>query len=87
MALWAISDFHLSFGVDKPMNIFGENWDGYEEKMVGGSSERGDACDRVSSGRDGTDAPGFVCGDRSRCSFIGFVCRTDRAGKRRGSGR
>lgn len=33
MALWAISDFHLSFGVDKPMNIFGENWDGYEQKL------------------------------------------------------
>ena len=33
MAIWAISDFHLSFGVDKPMNIFGENWDGYEEKL------------------------------------------------------
>jgi len=33
MAIWAISDFHLSFGVNKPMNIFGENWDGYEEKI------------------------------------------------------
>ena len=33
MAIWAISDFHLSFGVNKPMNIFGENWDGYEEKL------------------------------------------------------
>ncbi|MBP3284116.1 MAG: metallophosphoesterase [Clostridia bacterium] len=34
MAIWAISDFHLSFGVkDKPMNVFGENWNGYEEKL------------------------------------------------------
>lgn len=33
MAIWAISDFHLSFGVDKPMNVFGENWDGYEDKL------------------------------------------------------
>ena len=33
MAIWAISDFHLSFGADKPMNVFGENWDGYEEKI------------------------------------------------------
>lgn len=34
MALWAISDFHLSFGVkDKPMNVFGDNWNGYEEKI------------------------------------------------------
>lgn len=33
MAIWAISDFHLSFGVNKPMNVFGKNWDGYEEKL------------------------------------------------------
>jgi len=33
MAIWAISDFHLSFGVNKPMNIFGENWDSYEAKI------------------------------------------------------
>ena len=34
MAIWAISDFHLSFGVkNKPMNVFGENWNGYEEKI------------------------------------------------------
>jgi len=34
MAIWAISDLHLSFGVkDKPMNVFGQNWDGYEEKV------------------------------------------------------
>lgn len=34
MALWAISDLHLSFGVkDKPMNIFGESWTNYEEKI------------------------------------------------------
>ncbi|WBW98769.1 metallophosphoesterase [Oceanirhabdus sp. W0125-5] len=26
MALYAISDLHLSFGVDKPMGIFGEKW-------------------------------------------------------------
>lgn len=34
MAIWAISDFHLSFGVkDKPMDVFGQNWTGYEEKL------------------------------------------------------
>ncbi len=34
MALWAISDLHLSFGVkDKPMNVFGESWTNYEEKI------------------------------------------------------
>ncbi|MBR1884670.1 MAG: metallophosphoesterase [Clostridia bacterium] len=33
MALYGISDLHLSFGVDKPMNIFGKVWDNYEEKV------------------------------------------------------
>ncbi len=33
MAIFAISDLHLSFGVDKPMNIFGKLWDNYEEKI------------------------------------------------------
>lgn len=31
MAIYAISDLHLSFGVNKPMNIFGKVWDNYEE--------------------------------------------------------
>jgi len=31
MSIYAISDLHLSFGVDKPMNIFGNNWDNYEQ--------------------------------------------------------
>ncbi|MDO4283426.1 MAG: metallophosphoesterase [Clostridia bacterium] len=33
MAVYAISDLHLSFGTNKPMNIFGEIWNGYEEKI------------------------------------------------------
>lgn len=33
MALFAISDLHLSFGTDKPMNIFGSKWEGYTEKL------------------------------------------------------
>ena len=33
MAIFAISDLHLSFGVDKPMNVFGKIWDNYEEKI------------------------------------------------------
>lgn len=33
MAIFAISDLHLSFGVDKPMNIFGDVWDNYEETI------------------------------------------------------
>ncbi len=33
MAIYAISDLHLSFGVNKPMNIFGNVWDNYEETI------------------------------------------------------
>ena len=33
MSLFAIGDLHLSFGVNKPMNIFGENWDNHFEKI------------------------------------------------------
>ena len=33
MSIWTIADLHLSFCVDKPMNIFGENWDNYEDKV------------------------------------------------------
>lgn len=34
MALYAIGDFHLSFGTNKPMNIFGGAWDRHDEKIV-----------------------------------------------------
>lgn len=34
MAVYAISDLHLSFGVDKPMNVFGEKWDDYEKRIA-----------------------------------------------------
>lgn len=33
MSIYAISDLHLSFGTDKPMNIFGKIWNNYEEKI------------------------------------------------------
>lgn len=33
MATFVISDLHLSFGVNKPMDIFGERWNNYEEKI------------------------------------------------------
>ena len=33
MRLFAISDLHLSLGVDKPMDIFGPQWVGHEAKM------------------------------------------------------
>ena len=34
MAIWALADLHLSFGVpDKAMDVFGEQWVGYTEKV------------------------------------------------------
>lgn len=33
MALYAISDLHLAFNVDKPMDIFGDRWLNHDEKI------------------------------------------------------
>ena len=33
MSIYAIADLHLSFGTNKPMKIFGEIWEKYEEKV------------------------------------------------------
>lgn len=33
MSIYAISDLHLSFNTDKPMNIFGDNWKNHEKKI------------------------------------------------------
>ena len=33
MAIYTISDLHLSLGMDKPMDIFGEIWEKHEEKI------------------------------------------------------
>lgn len=33
MALYAIGDLHLSFGTDKPMDVFGGAWFGYVDKL------------------------------------------------------
>jgi len=32
--IFAISDLHLSFQTDKPMDVFGSNWAGYEQKIM-----------------------------------------------------
>ena len=34
MKIWAISDLHLSFACDKPMDIFGGAWENYTEKIA-----------------------------------------------------
>ncbi len=33
MAIYVIADLHLSFGENKPMSIFGENWEGHAKKI------------------------------------------------------
>lgn len=33
MTIWAISDLHLSFGTDKPMDVFGSSWEGHAQKI------------------------------------------------------
>ncbi len=33
MAIYTIADLHLSFGENKPMDIFGGNWEGHSEKI------------------------------------------------------
>lgn len=34
MALYAIADLHLPLGVDKPMDIFGDQWKNYVERLA-----------------------------------------------------
>ena len=38
MALYVIGDLHLSFGCDKPMDVFGGRWENYTEKLLSGFS-------------------------------------------------
>ena len=33
MAIYAVADLHLSFSTNKPMNIFGSNWENHENKI------------------------------------------------------
>lgn len=33
MSIYAISDLHLSLGTDKPMDVFGDKWKNYTEKL------------------------------------------------------
>lgn len=34
MKIWGISDLHLSFSTDKPMDIFGDHWQSHHEQMA-----------------------------------------------------
>ena len=40
MALFAIADLHFAFSVDKPMDIFGENWKNHSEKIIASWKEQ-----------------------------------------------
>ena len=33
MAIYALADLHLSFGTDKPMDVFGPKWENYTQKI------------------------------------------------------
>jgi len=59
MNIYALSDLHLSFGTDKPMNVFGRNWDNYEEKMRANWNKLVKDDDYV-----------LVCGDISWATYI-----------------
>lgn len=47
MALFGISDLHLSYGVDKPMSIFGKVWIDYEKKLIKNWNEQVSSSDSV----------------------------------------
>ena len=34
MSLYAIGDLHFSTAVNKPMDVFGDNWDNHQEKII-----------------------------------------------------
>lgn len=42
MSLYAIGDLHLSLASDKPMDVFGGDWENYVEKIQEGFSSLGD---------------------------------------------
>lgn len=54
MRVFAIGDLHLSFQVDKPMNVFGESWANYEQRIM----DDWNAC-------VGDDDIGIIAGDIS----------------------
>lgn len=53
MALYAIGDFHLALGMDKPMDVFGEKWANHDQKLKAAFAE---LCD---------DDVTVLCGDLS----------------------
>jgi len=67
MKVWAISDLHLSISTPKPMNIFGQVWDNYEEEI------KQDWAEKVSE-----DDIVLLCGDFSWAMYLkDAVCDFD----------
>ena len=54
MKIFAISDLHLSFEVDKPMDLFGDHWANYEQRIMDDWNAK-----------VGTDDIGIIAGDIS----------------------
>ena len=57
MALYAIGDLHLSFGADKPMDVFGKAWQNHAERLREGFAALGPEdvtvlCGDLSGGMD-----------------------------------
>lgn len=52
MALFALSDLHLSLGTDKPMDIFGPRWTNHTEKIYSNWSKQVSTDDLVIIGGD-----------------------------------
>lgn len=40
MSIFVIADLHLSFGTNKPMDIFGSNWEKHDEKIANSWKEK-----------------------------------------------
>ena len=53
MKLWGIADTHLSFGVDKPMDVFGPRWANHAERL-------GEAWERLVGPGDTVVVPGDI---------------------------
>jgi hypothetical protein len=51
MRIWGLSDLHLSFSSDKPMDVFGDHWAGHADKMAA-------AWDALVDGEDVVLCPG-----------------------------
>jgi len=59
MAVYVLSDTHLSFSVGKPMDVFGARWNGHAEKIERGWNETVSDFDTVVIGGDVSWASSF----------------------------